>query len=214
MSKITINWVGYGIIRIMDIKQILSFIGPLIAAFGLYPYFKDSVSGKVKPRIASWTTWTLVTGVATVAAISQHAWASAFLTGVATIMEAMILVAALKKGERDYNRVDIISQVLSVGGVVAWLSTSNAIYAILFNMIADFCGVVPTMYHSWRQPHEESANPFLISAFGSIVSFFAVTKYDFVNISFPLYLAFAGTLIGLTIIYRQRQVPNPRVKNL
>lgn len=100
----------------MDIKQILSFLGPIIAAAGLYPYFKDAVSGKVKPRIASWATWTLVTGVATVAAISHQAWASAFLTGIATILEGMILVAAIKYGDTDYNNVDIVSQVLSVGG--------------------------------------------------------------------------------------------------
>lgn len=74
-------------------------------------------------------------------------------------------------------------------------------------MIADFCGVVPTMYHSWKLPHEESSSPFLISSLGAFVSFFAVEKYDFINVSFPLYLTLAGALIGLTVIYRQKRVP-------
>ena len=136
-------------------RTFLSIIGPLIAAIGFLPYLKETIKGEVRPRVASWATWSLVTGIATIASLSQHAYTSAFLTGVATVIELSILIMALRKGEYNYNWIDGTSQAISLIGIVAWLTTANAAWAIIFNIIADFFGAVPTLYHSWLSPHDE-----------------------------------------------------------
>lgn len=187
-------------------RTLLSIIGPLIAALGFLPYLKDTIKGTVRPRIASWATWSLVTGIATIAALSQQAYTSAFLTGVATVIELSILIMALKKGDYDYNWIDGASQAISLIGIVAWLTTSNAAYAIIFNIIADFFGAVPTFYHSWISPHDEAWQPFIISGIGAGISFLAVSSVGFVTAGFPIYLCLVGFALGLNIYFRQKVV--------
>lgn len=189
-------------------KTILSILGPLIADIGFLPYLKDTIKGTVKPRIASWATWTLVTGIATIAALSEGAYTSAFLTGVATITELLILIMALKNGEHAYNWLDGVSQAISIAGIVAWLLSSNAAYAIIFNIIADFFGAVPTFYHSWIAPHDESWKPFVLSGLGASISLLALNKINLVTAGFPIYLACIGYALGLNIYYRQKKLPN------
>lgn len=185
----------------------LSIVGPLISALGFLPYLKETINGTVKPRIASWATWSLVTGIATVAALSQHAYTSAFLTGAVTAIELSILIMALKKGDYDYSWIDGISQPISVIGIVAWLTTNNAALAIIFNIIADFFGAVPTFYHSWISPHNESWLPFIFSGIGAGISFLAVSSIGFVTAGFPIYLCILGFALGLNIYFRQKAVP-------
>lgn len=83
-------------------------------------------------------TWALITGTATVAAISEGAYSSAALTGVATLTELVILYFALKHGDKDYGWLDGVCQAVSVLGIVAWIVSKNATYAIAFNILADF----------------------------------------------------------------------------
>ena len=151
-----------------------------------------------------------MTGVATIAAISEHAYTSALLTGVATLFELLILIAALDKGDDDYAWLDGGSQVVSVVGVVAWLSTSNAAWVIAFAIIADFSGAVPTFYHSWIAPHDESWVPFVLSGIGAGISFLAVTDISVVTAAFPLYVCILGPVLGVTIYLRQKGMPIDR----
>ncbi len=187
-------------------RELLSIVGPLIAAIGFIPYLKETISGKVKPRIASWATWSLITGIATVAELSHRSYTSAFLTGIATLIEVTILVFALKHGDHTYSWIDAVSQVISVAGLVAWLLSKNANYAIIFNMSADFFGAVPTFYHSWIAPHEEGWQAFIISGVGSGISFLAVKHISFISAGFPIYLSLVGFALGLNIYFRQKVV--------
>lgn len=186
---------------------LFTIVGSLIASLGFIPYLRDTIKGKVRPRLASWTTWSLVTGIATVAAISEGAYTSAWLTGLMTAIEIAILVVALKKGVRDYNWVDAVCQVLSFVGIVAWLQSSNASYAILFNIIADFFGAVPTFYHAWIKPHDEAWKPFIIDGIGSNITMLAVSEISLVAAGFPLYFTLMGYTLGATIYYRQKMTP-------
>lgn len=188
-------------------RNTLAFLGALIESVAFWPYLKETLAGTVRPRIASWSTWALVTGIATVAALSERAYSSAALTGVATIIEITIVIAALRKGDRDYGVLDGVSQFISVVGIIAWLMTDQAYLAIIFTITADFFGVVPTLYHSWKKPHDEAWLSFAVSGFGSILSCLAVDKLTVVNLGFPVYLASVGLAMAGLIFIRQRQHP-------
>jgi len=194
----------------MNMRFVFSIIGPLIAALGFLPYLKETAKGIVKPRVASWATWSLVTGIATIAELTQHSFTSAFLTGIATIIELSILIMALRKGDYDYNWVDGASQTISILGIVVWLTTSNPVWAIIFNILADFFGAVPTFYHSWIKPHDESWLPFILSGIGAGLSFMGVKYVGMVSAGFPVYLSIIGFALGLNIYFRQKVVAMPK----
>lgn len=193
-------------------RTFLSIIGPLIAAIGFLPYLKEAVKGEVRPRVASWVTWSLVTGIATIASLSQQAYTSAFLTAVDTVIELSILIMALRKGDYNYNWVDRVSQAITIIGIIAWLTTANATWAIIFNIMADFFGAVPTFYHSWLSPHDEQWQPFIISGVGAGISFLAVEHIGFVTAGFPIYLCLIGFALGLNIFFRQKIVTSKKYR--
>ncbi len=186
--------------------DILRIVGPILAASGFAPYLLSTIKGKVKPRVASWATWTMVTGIATAAELSKHSYTSALLTGIATIPEALILVMALRNGDFDYSWVDGVSQILSIAGIIFWLSTSSPMGAIVANILADLFGAVPTFYHIWIKPHEEAWLPFLISAVGSGMSLLAVANFGIVAAGFPIYLLLIDSSLSLSIFLRQKAV--------
>src|SRR6185503_5709761 len=136
-------------------KEILAVAGSIIVAVSFIPYLIDTVRHKIKPRIASWMTWSIVTGISTVAALAAQAYVSALLTGSATLVELAVLALALRNGDRTYGWVDGASQAISTIGIVAWLFSKDPAAAILFGIMADFFGAVPTYYHGWIAPHEE-----------------------------------------------------------
>ena len=175
----------------MNMRFVFSIIGPLIAALGFLPYLKETAKGIVKPRVASWATWSLV-------------------TGIATIIELSILIMALRKGDYDYNWVDGASQTISILGIVVRLTTSNPVWAIIFNILADFFGAVPTFYHSWIKPHDESWLPFILSGIGAGLSFMGVKYVGMVSAGFPVYLSIIGFALGLNIYFRQKVVTMPK----
>jgi hypothetical protein len=188
-------------------RTLLSIIGPLVGTIGFLPYLKDTARGSVRPRIASWATWSLVTGIATVAALSQRAYASSILTGVATCVELSILVMALRKGDYAYNWVDGVSQAISLLGIGAWLLSKDATFAIIFTILADGFGAVPTFYHAWVAPHEEKWQPFMLGGVGSTVSLLAVGSITFLAAGFPIYLMVVDFALGINVYFRQRVVP-------
>jgi len=187
------------------VRTLLTIVGPCISASGFLPYMLATFRGTIRPRVASWATWSLVTGIATVAAFSDGAYASGALTAVATACELAILGFALHKGQWTYTWIDGSSQGISLAGMVGWLSTSNAIWAIVFSIIADFFGAVPTFHNGWTAPQDENWAPYVVSGAGAAVSFLAVKDVTVVSAAFPAYVAVFGPCLGSMIILRQRR---------
>ncbi len=187
-------------------KEVLIIVGPLVASLGLLPYLKQTLQGKIKPRISSWGTWTLIVSIATIAAIAGHAYASAALTGLQALVTGAIFFASLKNGIHEYGRLDALCNITSAVGIVAWLTTNNPAWAIVFNILADFFAAVPTYLHAWTKPHEEGWQGFFFVSVGAFISLLAVSRFNFINVAFPLYLTLLAGSIATTIKTRQRVV--------
>lgn len=184
--------------------ELLAPVGSIVVAFSFLPYLRDTVKKKIKPRIATWSTWSLITGVATVAALSEGAYVSALLTGITTIVELSVLFFALKGGDRTYEKIDFICQAIAIMGIAGWILTSNPIWAIIFSILADMFAAIPTFYHTWIAPFEEAWHSFIIFAAGSFLTIFAIDEYSFINSAFPIYLTLIAASIGSFIIFRQK----------
>lgn len=184
--------------------SIFSIVGPIVAALGFTPYIIQTYKGVLKPRIASWTTWSLVTAIATAAEFSNHDYVSAAFTGLATVPELIILAMAFKKRDFDYNWIDAASQLLSLIGIIFWLTSHNPEWAVIATIGADFFGAVPTFYHAWLSPHNEAWLPFLISAIGAGISLLAIRNIGIVAAGFPIYLLLIDISLSLTIFFRQK----------
>lgn len=185
-------------------KEALTIVGSVIAALSFIPYLIDTAKKKVKPRLASWFSWSLITTITTIAAISAHAYAGAALAGASTFVEVSVLILGLRNGDITYGLIDGVSQTISIAGIIAWIFTKNPLWAIVLNITADFSGAIPTFYHGWVKPHEEQWQSFAIFALGSLITVFGVSKLTFTDLAIPVYFTCIAGSIGLDIYIRQR----------
>ena len=185
-------------------RDILPLIGSIVIIIGFLPYVNLTIEKKIKPRIATFITFTLIATTSTAAALSEQAYASAMVTGSLTVMQSIVLFFAVKNGEQAYSRIDWASQAISLFGIVAWMISKNPLYAIIFNLLADFFGYVPSFYHSWKAPKDETWLPWLIVSSGAVLTFLGTSDRTLINVLFPGYLMVINASLGLSILYRQK----------
>ncbi len=191
-------------------SELLTVVGSLIVALSFTPYLIDTIKKRVKPRLATWSTWGLLGIIATVAEISAHAYTAAVLTGTASTIDILIVIFALRNGDRGYGWLDATCQAISIIGLVLWLVSSNPTWAIAFAIIADLFAAIPTYYHAWIEPFEESWHPFALFAFGATLAIAGISSHKFNNFAFPLYYLFSAISIGLEIYLRQKIVKHSK----
>ena len=190
-----------------SVQPALAILGSAIAALSFVPYLKETAQKKTRPRIASWITWLLITGISTAAALSGHAYPSALLTGAATVIELLVVIFAIRNGDLGYGWLDGISQAISLTGIVFWIVSKNPALSLAAGLLADFCAAIPTYHHGWTKPHEESGASFMIFSLGSLLTLFGVARFSFIDLAFPVYFTVLGASIGAVVLLRQKTAP-------
>ena len=132
--------------------NVLLLSAAAITLASVIPYIRDIIKGTTKPNIVSWITWTLLTGIATVAEFSAHEYTTAFYTASAAVTTGMIVVLGFKYGYARYTAFDIVCQVMALVGFALWWIFNNPTLAVVASVTIDFIAALPTIRRMER-PH-------------------------------------------------------------
>jgi hypothetical protein len=185
----------------------LAIIGSVVAAGGTVPYVLETVRGKTKPRIVTWLTWALLTGVAAAAAFSAGDFGSGFFALLGTIATSSIVVAGLRYGDRSFKALDIACMAAVVVGLVLWQVFNTPAIAVWAAIIVDCTGFVPTFVHAWRQPHEETASTFALVGVGGLLASLATVLGGVLSVTslgYPLYASLSMGSCAVLVLLRRR----------
>jgi hypothetical protein len=177
------------------VRPVLLGLGALIALAGIAPYVLDVIHSRTRPRIVSWFNWSLLTAIATAAALSAKQYPSAVITGVATVSTMAVVIAALNKGNRQFEKLDIICQVGAIFGLILWIIFDNPLVAIIATVIIDLIAAIPTWKHAWRKPHEETSISYFTASLGGILTIAAIHNPRPLGLIYPIYLTLADGLL-------------------
>lgn len=178
-----------------------------ISLLGSLPYIIDSLKGKTKPNLATWSTWTLINLIVLVAALAaSDAVNTAVLGGTYLAGSSTILLIAIFRGTRKYTLFDGICQAIALIGVVLWQLSNNPNVALLCVVLVDVFAVMPTWRHAYHYPHEETWITFAIATIGSFGLLALATSIDFDSIAIPLEATFINASIAALIVHRRRQL--------
>lgn len=186
--------------------ETIAYIAGAIMLAGMVPYISDTIKGKTKPNIVSWFTWTLLTGVGTFAALSEGAVTTAIFSGAATIATLSIAVLGVRSGVKRYTAFDIVCQALALLGIILWQTSQDATIAIAIVVVTDMIACLPTIRHAWGSPHAETWQAFAAGAVGAFLTLFTITQGTFVALAYPIWIAFANTLLPAIILYRRTKI--------
>jgi hypothetical protein len=187
------------------VKNALAIISGLLIIISAVPYLVDIVKGKTKPNIVSWSTWTLLTTIATAAAFSSHAPRAAFLTLGATVATLSVVILGLKYGIAKLSRFDLLCQAGAVIGLILWLIFNSPTLALAFALGIDLIGGLPTVYHAWHKPGEETWEAFFIGLIASVLTLVSLSTYKFADLAFPVYFVLFDLLLVAIVISRRSQ---------
>ena len=85
-------------------RTLLSVLGSLIAVAGTVPYIIETIRGNTKPRIVTWLTWALLTGVAGAASMSAGQLGAAVFALLGTVATSSVVVAGLRTRAPAWGR--------------------------------------------------------------------------------------------------------------
>lgn len=159
------------------------------------PYSLDIIRRKTKPRIVSWFNWSLLTGIATAAALADKQYPSAVLTAVATLETAGVVILGLKYGERKFERFDVICQISAIIGLILWIVFNSPLVAIFATVLIDFLAGLPTYKHAWQKPDEETTSSFVFAALGGAFALAAVHDPHLSGLIYPIYIVLANVVL-------------------
>jgi len=185
-------------------KTAFLILAAAITLVGAVPYIRDILRGTTKPNLVSWITWTLLTGIATAAAISAHEYVVAIFTGAAALEVFTIVLFGLRHGYVKYTRFDVICQVAAIVGIILWQLFNSPAVGVMAAVIIDLVGYLPTLRHSWQKPHEETWQTYAISGLGAVFALGALSTYNWVTLPYAIYIVVVNILASGVIIYRAR----------
>jgi hypothetical protein len=182
----------------------LVILSTLLSASSTLPYIVSTVKHVTHPRVVTWVTWALLTGVAGAASASAGDYPSAAFSFIGTFVTAAVVVAGLRYGDRSFAWLDGVCLGIVGVGLGLWLGLDAPGIAVFTACIIDFVGLVPTLVHAWRRPTEETAITYaLIAVAGGVASFAAWGTWTVTAIAYPIYVFVSMGACWAIIVVRQ-----------
>ena len=181
-------------------KTALIIVSTVLTLASTVPYLVDILKRRTKPRIVSWFTWSLLTGIAAAASFSDGQIAAGVLMLAATVETAAIVVLGLKYGDRRFERFDIVCQLGAIVGLVLWLVFNSPAIAVIAVVSIDIIGMLPTVKHSWQKPYEETWLTFLLAGLGGVATVLAAGSWSITASAYPVYIVVANFLLTVIIL--------------
>jgi hypothetical protein len=190
----------------------LAALSALLMITGSWFYICDTLAGKTRPNLVTFSLWSIFPLIATFAAWSLEAdfWPT-LRTFLAGLLPLMILIAAAATPHRFWkvSHFDLLCGALSVAIMILWVVTANPRLALLLSAAADFLAALPTMIKAWKFPETETGLNYMAGALSILLVFPSIPVWNIENSAFQLALL-ATNVIILFGIYRKRILLGPR----
>jgi hypothetical protein len=138
--------------------------------------------------------------------ISQGSIIPTILSVSSFIQALIIFTISIKHGEGGLNKIDITAFVISMLGIIAWQTTQDAVYGLIFSLLADFVGTYPTIRKSFISPFEESYIFYGIDVIASWLNIVALNGIYTIDTIYSWYLLLINLIVTLIIIVRRKMI--------
>ncbi len=184
------------------------YLGFLLNLYGGLDYVVQTLRGKTKPNRVSWLIWALAPFLTFAAEIKQGVGLASLMTFSAGFNPFLIFIASFinKKAEWKLSLLDYVCGGLALSGLLLWYLTQDANVAILFGVLADGLGAVPTIVKSYSYPETESSKVFLYGGINAVIALLVIDQWDFAHYAFPLYIFFVCALLVALIHFKLGKV--------
>jgi hypothetical protein len=180
---------------------VIVILSSLIGILANVPYQLDVARGLVKPRIATWLVWAMLSGVGGIAALSAHQIPAAVFCFCTFGSKTLIVILGFRQGDRKFGPLDIMCLVGAMIGVVLLITQHDPTAAVIVAIFTDYLGSIPTFKHSWEKPYEEKLSTYGLYVISEWLILLIANYGVFTAYAFPLfYLLEDGILASLVFL--------------
>jgi len=188
----------------MDYKILFVIISSVLTIASVIPYLVEIVRKQTKPRIVSWFIWSVITGIAAVAALYDNQYATAVLLFSAMSETLAVVIFGWKNGDKKILTLDIVCFIGAIVGIILWVIFNSPAVAVIATILIDFIGGIPTLVHSWKKPSEETWITFMACFFASLLTIATLSDWRITSAAYPIYLVFVNLEFTLVIVLRKK----------
>lgn len=159
-----------------------------IMVLGGPPYLFDILKGKTKPQRTTWFIWTVLGMIAFASQIKLGGHWSLVYMGLNALGNLAVFLLSLKFGTGGWKRLDIITLIIAVGGVIVSIMVDSPLTALWGTIIAGAAGDVLTVYKAYLEPSTETAVTWFFLGTSSLFAALAVGRWSYPLLLYPIYL--------------------------
>jgi hypothetical protein len=160
-------------------------------------YVYDIAKKGAKPNPITWFTWSLAGLITFAAQLAEGVGISALATLAIGVSPLVIFSAAMIKGRdaSSFSPVNLICGLLAILGIMLWAITDNPNLAIIFSIIGDIFGGIPTITKVFRRPTSEPKKPYLLTMMAMLLVVLTIDHWNFATYAFPIYIFCINAII-------------------
>ena len=169
---------------------------------GVVFYVRDTWRGATAPNRVTWTLWGVEPLLAFAVQRQEHVGWASLMTLVLGLSPIAVLVASFHdpKSVWRIGRFDVVCAVISVVGLVVWVTSHKPTLALVAFVSADAVAALPTLKKSFTHPESESRWNYLSVALFAIITLLTLRQFTTATALFPLSILVMNALIwGLVL---------------
>lgn len=185
--------------------EALGILSGILAFVCVFPYIRDILLKKTKPERASWFIWSVLGSISFFSQLAKGATNSLWLPGIDTLAVLVTFLLALKYGKGGFSRRDIYALAIALVGLIIWIFTKEAAFALFIVIGIDAAGSYLTIVKAYEDPESETMSTWILSGLSGLVAALAVGSFDWILLAYPLYIWFANfAVVGAMILGRKK----------
>lgn len=180
------------------------YIGIVIGVIGTLGYIIETLKGNVKPNKVTYFMWSLGPIVAFLAQLKQGIGTQSLMTLSVGLQPLAIFIVSFvnKKAYWKLTRFDLSCGLLALLGLILWQVTKVGNIAIIFGILADALGALPTVIKSYKFPETERGWPWLTGSINALFTLLTIRNWSFASYGFSIYYFFLMTLIFVFVQFK------------
>lgn len=180
-----------------------------LAIICFLPYLRDIFKRRTTPHSYSWLIWSILQIIGALAIIAGGGgYAGAANISIGALFCLTIFFLSLRYGTKNITKIDTISFIGALIGVVLWIFTKNPLASVILVTLVDLVGFVPTIRKSYQEPNSETASTYSLAALSDIFALLALSSYSLTTSLYLGSLVITNSICVAILLYRRTQNAN------
>ncbi|MFD0905314.1 hypothetical protein [Actinomadura sediminis] len=186
------------------------FLAAAIGLTGSVRYAIATVRGSTRPNRVTWSLWAAAPLIGFFAQLDGGVGLPSVTTLSAGLGPLIVLLASFanRRSTARVGAFDLACGAVAVMALIVWVGLDRAPVAVVFAVLADGVGAVPTIRKAWGDPESENAGFYALVGVNSTITLLTIDRWTLDTWVFPGYmLAICLTLLAIIGLRRPRVRP-------